>query len=682
MLFGGTHALNSLPLALECNRLTKQIMVIAGELPHMREANELKSFLMKALLSPELTNKKTPSIVQNLCSIANIMVIDKILNSLAVYLCLSTYRDESNWEGNAQINLNSVWERYEGLISVFKFPVNETGKAIITNEKQKLLVEAALHVLILLMDTEKRIQQERDRGNTDIDILPAALQTLKDLYLRQELIKFLPIQDLADLAKDVISRCSNDDSSIACADKEQVTAVRPCGTEDIERIVHDLSTLNGLQECQRDIPPQAVVAALNLFFNSQHASWNHKNTFLNAIINKNKLPVIFSALDTLTKSELIKTRVGQEIQYQLISVLSGMFERNYRRMLKENPDERPKILLNGMKALLHLNRDHVRDLGFFVEIFFKKNPYDPLHKDTIFSGLELVIMLLESTDDEVVRKICCETLCTILEHSKDKKDLIEKFEINDRFLPAISKAFSSCQYTSIQICEHLIRTSDTLTIRLFDEKYHVLVKLWQLMSSKNIFVRGDAHSLIFNLLKLQPKIFKKLIGNNPHFVKPLLAGMIKEDKNLNLKSLICLGNMIGTDDGVVEQLVREGMTWEHFDCLMINTLDLVYNDTSRSLLLLEDPIDSITSPVSGRELPHLRLQLPLDAVLNLFNLLLNSEESPSLSPDGNNRFLEMFQDMDLKIWEDLRAKYPHVSQKVDRLLEKLGYRNEGECVLL
>jgi len=673
MLFGGTHALNSLPLALECNRLTKQTKVIAGRLPNRSEVNELQSFLKKALLSPKFNKKEAPSIVQNLCSIANIMIIDEIFNSFAVYHCLSMGYYYSDWE------------QYEWLISVFKFPVNETGEAIITNKKEELLVKAALHVLILLMDTEKRIQQERDRGNTDIDIHPA-LQTLKDLYLRQELIKFLHIPDLAPLAKEVISRCSDDDSSFVCVGEEQVAAVKPCGAEDIEKIAHDLSTLNDLQGCERDIPPQAVVAALNLFFNLQHASMNHSEPFLDAIIDKNMLPVIFSALDTLTKSELIKTRVGQEMQYQLISVLSRMFEGEYYRTIKVITDERLKILVNGMKALLHLNRDHVRDLEhFFIPLFSMFQNH--LHKDELFSGLEIVIMLLESTDGEGFEQLCCGTLCAILGHCKDKKDLIERLGKSDRFLSAISNAFLSediFRNNSFQICEHIMRASDTLTIRLFNKQYHVLDSLLQMMLSEDFTARNNAHSLIFNLLKLQPKIFKKLIGNNPDFVKPLLAGMITDidNKHLNLMSLICLGNMIGTDDGLVEQRVRAGMTRDHFNCLMIFTHDLVYDDTSQSLSLLEDPINSITSPVNGCELPHLRLQLLLEAVLNLFNLLLNSEESPSLSPDGNNRFLGMFQDMDLKIWGDLRAKYPHVSQKVDKLLKELGYRKKGNCVLL
>jgi len=190
-----------------------------------------------------------------------------------------------------------------------------------------------------------------------------------------------------------------------------------------------------------------------------------------------------------------------------------------------------------------------------------------------------------------------------------------------------------------------------------------------MMLSEDFTARDRAHILIFNLLKSQPKIFKKLIGKN--FVKPLLAGVIRiSEKHFNLISLICLGNMIGTDDGVVEQFVREGMTRDHSNCLIVATYDLICNDTFQSPSLLEDPINFITSPVNGRELP-LRVQLQLEAVLNLSILLLHSKENPSLCPDGNNRFLRMFQDKGPKIWEDLRAKYPHVSQKVDRLLEKL-----------
>jgi len=668
MMLFDTHALNPLPLALECNRLTKQIKVIAGELPDWREAHDLYTFLVNAPLLPP---KFIPSIVQNLCSIANIMLTDEILNSYAIYLCLSL-------DGPDDL----AWKHYECLISVFKFQVNETGEAIITNEKEKLLVKAALHVLILLMDTEKRIRQERDRGNTNILIHPA-LQTLKDLYLRQELIKFLSIQDLADLAKDVISRCSNDDSSFVCADKEQVAAVKPCRAEDIKKIARDLGTLDDLQGCQRDIPPEAVVAALNLFFNSQHASKSHRETFLDAICDKNMLLVLYSALDTLTKSELIKTRVGQEMQYQLISVLSRMFadRRYYIRMFKDIPDGRLKILLNGMKALLQLNRDHVHDLGSFVELLFSNYNY-PIHKDNLFSGLEMVIMLLESTDDENIEQMCRVTLHNILRNCEVKKDLMkrlgnlmERLGKSDRFLSAISNAFLSqvFRFTSFQICRHIIEASDTLTIRLFDKKYHVLDRLLQMMLSEDFLTRSDAHSLIFDLLRFQPKIFKKLIGNNPDFVKPLLAGMISDskDKHLNLMSLICLGNMIGTDDGLVEQRVREGMTRDHFKRLKFSTRDLVYNDTPRSLSLFTVPLNFITSPVNERELSHLRLQLPLEAVLNLSILLLNSEEIPSLSPDGNNRFLEMFEDIDPEIWEDLRTKYPYVSEKVDRLLEKL-----------
>jgi len=183
MLFGTDEdKVDALPIALKHNNLLKEIKTVPGEFPRFidKGVDELVSSFLKTL------DKKQHTTVPMICTLANFMVIDEIYARVAVYIAMT-------------------WDNYEWLLSAFNFPVNQAGEAITINEKDELLVNTALQVLILLLETDTRVCVEIDRGNTNLTINPC-VQMLKDFHLPNLLIKFMHVPALEPIVRDVINR--------------------------------------------------------------------------------------------------------------------------------------------------------------------------------------------------------------------------------------------------------------------------------------------------------------------------------------------------------------------------------------------------------------------------------------------------------------------------------------------
>jgi len=113
-------------------------------------------------------------------------------------------------------------------------------------------------------------------------------------------------------------------------------------SKDVEKIVSDLNIHNFF--IRDSIFPEQVEAAKNLLFHMRHPSNRHCKLFLDAIVAKDILPIIFSALNLLVFSRLILTPAGLEMQQCLLYALALMIGRDFQLMCKTMSEKEIKFL--------------------------------------------------------------------------------------------------------------------------------------------------------------------------------------------------------------------------------------------------------------------------------------------------------------------------------------------------